>query len=149
MVEPLQVPAPLQTAAVASLPLAQLEPAPHEVLSSGYTHAFRFWVLPSQTPAHTPEPAHAVRGVVTGVQVPLLFAVAHDSHWPTQATLQHTPSAHTPVPHSVEVLQASPMARPTHVPLLQTGVFPLQPPQQLVLGMHESLQSLVETLQVT
>jgi hypothetical protein len=41
------------------------------------------------------------------------------------------------------------MARPTHVPLLQTGVFPLQPPQQLVLGMHESLQSLVETLQVT
>jgi len=103
----------------------------------------------SQIPPQTPVPVHAVRGVVVGAHVPLLLAVEQDSHCPLQATLQHTPSAHTPVPHSVEVLHASPMARPTHVPLLQTGMFPLQPPQQLVLGMHEPLQSLVEPLQVT
>jgi hypothetical protein len=66
-----------------------------------------------------------------------------------QAMLQQTPSAHTVLAHSAPLAHVSPMDRPTHVPLLQTGVFPLQPPQQLVLGIHEPLQSLLVPPQVT
>ena len=145
----MHVPDPLQTAAVFSLPAEQLALAPHEVLSSGNTQVFRLVADPSQIPPQTPVPVHAVRGVVVGAHVPLLLTVEQDSHCPLQTTLQQTPSAQTALAHSVPVEQVSPMARPTHVPLLQTGVFPLQPPQQLVLGMHEPLQTFVEPLQVT
>lgn len=40
--EPLQVPSPLQTAAVTSLPPEQLALTPHEVVLSGKTQVFRF-----------------------------------------------------------------------------------------------------------
>ena len=145
----MHVPAALQTAAVFSLPPEQLALAPHEVLSSGNTQVFRLPADPSQIPPQTPVPVHAVRGVVVGTHVPLLLAVEQDSHCPVQATLQQTPSAQTVLAHSAPLEHVSPVDRPTHVPLLQTGVFPLQPPQQLVLGMHDPLQSLVEPLQVT
>lgn len=44
-------------------------------------------VVPSHFPAQVPEPAHAVRAVVTATHVPELL---HASHWPVQAVLQQT-----------------------------------------------------------
>jgi hypothetical protein len=119
VVEALQDPAPLQTAAVLSFPLKQLAPTPHKVLSSGKTQVFRFKVEPSQIPAHSPVPAQAVRGVVVGTQVPLLPKMEQDSHCPVQATLQQTPSAQTPEAHVFPLEHAAP--RPARVSGCCTG----------------------------
>lgn len=45
--------------------------------------------VPSQRPAHAPEPVHGVRGVVTATHVPALLQA---SHWPVQVVLQQTRS---------------------------------------------------------
>jgi hypothetical protein len=94
-----------------------------------------------QIPAQVPEPAHGVRGVVTGTQVPRLGPLRQDSHCPLQATSQHTPSEpHTLLPQSLPVpLHASPLGLLTQVPFEQTGVSPLHPPQHAELAMHPVL----------
>jgi hypothetical protein len=136
-----QTPAPLQRAAVVALLLAQDAAAPQETVVAGYTQAARF--EPSQCPAQVPVPVQAVRGVVTATQVPFALALLHASHCPPQATLQQIPSAQTPVAHSVPATQVSPPLRATHVPLLQTGVLPVHPPQQVAFGTQPPLQALV------
>lgn len=100
-------------------------------------------LTPLHEPPHAvPAPVHAVRAVVVATQVPRLAAVVQDSHWPLQATLQQTPSdPQTPLAQSVPVpAQASPFGLPTHVPLEQTGVLPLHPPQHCALGIQALLQ---------
>ena len=82
---------------------------------------------------------HGVRGVVTGTQLPTLPATLQDSHWPSQGLSQQLPCAQWPVPHSASTLHPSPMLRLTQVPLLQTGVFPVQPPQHSVAAMQAPL----------
>jgi len=79
--------------------------------------------------------------VVVGVQVPFELAMAQDSHCPVHASLQQTPSAQWLVAHSASPLQAEPAALATQTPLLQTGVLPLQPPQQVAIGTQSPLQS--------
>jgi hypothetical protein len=103
-------------------------------------------IFPPQT---VPSLVHGVRGVVVGTHVPLLEVVVQDAHCPSQATSQQTPCEQTPLAHSVPVVQVSPMIFATHVPLLQTGVFPLQPPQQLVEGMQEPLHGFVAPVHVS
>jgi hypothetical protein len=132
--EPLHVPAGLAWL------LVQVADAQLTVLP-GNTQAVR--LVPLHVPTHEPVPAHGVRGVVTATHVPRLLVVEHDSHWPLHAALQQTPSAHTPLAQTLPALQASPSGLPTHVPLLHTGVFPLQPPQQSLIGMQLPLQSFI------
>ena len=93
VVEAVQDPPPLQSAAVVAMPLLQPAAAPQDVLLGGKTQVLRLATLPSHLPAQTPVPAHGERGAVVGVHAPLALAVEHDSHWPVQASLQHTPSA--------------------------------------------------------
>ena len=148
IVEAVQDPLPLHSAAVTATPLVQLAGTPHEVVFEGNTQALRFVAVPSQRPAHVPDPAHGVRGVVTGVHVPGAPAVEHDSHCPLQMSLQHTPSTHSPVaPHSRFAVQLAPSGFAAHVPLLQTGVAPLHPPQQVLVGTQLPLQSFVAPAQ--
>ena len=93
VVEAVHVPLPLHSAAVLAMPPVQLAAAPHEVVLEGNTQAFRLAAVPSHFPPHVPVPVQAVRGVVTGVHVPLAAEVEHDSHCPVHASLQQTPSA--------------------------------------------------------
>ena len=139
-----QAPEPLHVAAGVAWLLVQVAAA-HVVLLPGNTQAVR--LVPLHAPAHAPVPPHGVRCVVTAVHVPRLLAFEHDSHCPVHAALQQTPSAHTPLAHTLPAVQASPSGRPTHVPLLQTGRFPLQPPQHSVIGMQLPLQSFVVPVQ--
>jgi hypothetical protein len=83
-----QLPAPLQAAAVVSVLFVHEAAAPQAVVLPGNTQVARFCAVPSQRPAHTPVPGHAVRGVVTGRQLPRLPGTLQDSHWPAQAALQ-------------------------------------------------------------
>jgi hypothetical protein len=87
-----QEPAPLQTLAVVTEPLAQLAGV-HWVALLGKVH----WavLVPLHVPRQGAVPAHAVRAPrgspVTGAQVPSV-APLQLSHWPPQALLQQTPS---------------------------------------------------------
>lgn len=80
--------------------------------------------------------------MVTATQVPLLFEVPHDSHWPVHAESQQTPSTQWWLPHSLSPPQLEPFDRATQFPVFvsQAGVFPPQL-QQAVLAMHEPLHS--------
>ena len=74
-------------------------------------------------PTHGSVPAQAGREPrgrpETGVHVPSVPESAHASHWPSQATSQHTPSAQNPDVHSVAVLHATPFPLFSQVPALQ------------------------------
>lgn len=108
IVEAVQAPAPLQTAAEVAVPLVHDAAAPHEVVVPGNTQLVRF--VPSQWPAQVPVPAHGVRGVVVATHVPRLVVVTQDSHCPLHAALQHTPSEpHTVLVHSLAAVQAVPL----------------------------------------
>jgi hypothetical protein len=91
-----QAPEPLQySASVATLAAASHEGLRHWVLWPGTAQAVV--CTPSHAPSQpVPFPAQTGRlpiGLpVTGEQVPTLFAKLHASHWPTQSSLQHTPS---------------------------------------------------------
>jgi hypothetical protein len=144
IVDAVHAPEPLHRAPVVATPFVQLAAAPHDVVVEGNTQAARWAALPSQIPAQAPVPPHGVRGVVTGVHVPLAEAVEHDSHWPAQAALQQTPSAQCPVVHSESCMHDVPASRPTQTPpLLHTGVVPLQPPQQVASGTQLPLHSFI------
>jgi hypothetical protein len=95
---------------------------PHDVVVPGKTQLVR--LMPSHRPPHVPLPAQGVRGVVTATQVPRLPALAHDSHWPVHALLQHTPSTHRPFRHWAPFEQAAPRAPSAlHVPWASSQPF--------------------------
>jgi hypothetical protein len=120
-------PDPLQEAAATSLPavhaaVRQLTDAPTK--PAHFAPSF-----PSQTvavhgslaeaAAHAPCDAEPL----TGVQVPVVPSVEHDSHTPSQARLQQTPSEQCPVSHSTSVLQVVPCTSDrvrTYVSLVRT-----------------------------
>jgi hypothetical protein len=85
--------------------------------------------LPSQKPVvpqlAAPELAHVFVGSAppdgTGAQVPAVAGSAHDRHVPAQAVLQHTPCAHTPLPHSAPSAQAAPGDLRPHEPFVHTA----------------------------
>jgi hypothetical protein len=83
------------------------------------------------------EPQAVPSGI--GPQVPSARPVRtarHPWHRPVQATLQHTPSAQKPVPHSVPALQVAPGAlSDTQLPLVHLPA-PAAPPAQSVLALH-------------
>jgi hypothetical protein len=109
MVGCVHVPAPLQTAAVDATPPVQDAAAPHATVVPGNTQLVR--LVPSHFPAQAPVPPQGVRGVVTAVQVPRLVELAQDSHWPSQATLQQTPSElQTWLAQALSEVQAAPFA---------------------------------------
>jgi hypothetical protein len=107
-VEVLQSPLPLQTDAVVILPLVQIAAAQTVVLSG------KVQVLPSE-PSHwawqAPVPPQGVRGLsglpLMALHLPTEPASSHDSHWPSQALSQHTPSTQYPVEHSAADLQVA------------------------------------------
>lgn len=117
---PLQVDGPRAPAALHDA-LAQI------VVAVGYTQVLRFVAL--QVPPHeVPAPAHGVLGVVTALHVPGLAALTHDSHWPSHATLQQTPSEpHTPLEHSVAAAHVVPLAF-VDAPPLPLAPAALEPP---------------------
>lgn len=80
IVDAVQEPLPLHSAAVVAMPLVQLAAAPQEVVLDGNTQAFRLAAVPSHFPPHVPVPVQGVRGVVTGLHVPFAALVEHDSH---------------------------------------------------------------------
>ena len=96
--EAAQAPPPEQCATTVATPASQLA-SPHTISAPGYTQPLR--KLPSQAPAQASpsSPAHAGRAPtgapVTGEHLP----PPHDSHWPSQALSQHTPSAQNPLLH--------------------------------------------------
>jgi hypothetical protein len=96
---------------------------------------------PVQRPAHVPVPLQGavVRAVVVIVHEP--GVAAHDWHCPVQADSQQNPSTQWTVEHSESPAHRSPLLRATQVPLLHTGVLPLQPPQHSTLAMHAPLQA--------
>ena len=113
-----QAPRPSQVATGVSVPIEH-EGMPHIVWSLGKVHAARF--IPSQVPAHTPDPPHARRPAwgapVTGEHVPSEPGTSHASHCPLQAVLQHTPSTQLPDAHWALVVQPMPAGmRVTQVP---------------------------------
>jgi hypothetical protein len=71
--------------------------------------------------------------------VPTLPVTSHDSHWPPQALLQHTPSTQESDEHSVAEPHASPLGlRGVHTPAAQNSPF-----AQLVSMTHSSLSHTV------
>jgi hypothetical protein len=94
---------------------------------------------PAQRPAHVPLPLQGavVRAVVVMVQEP--GVAEHVWHCPEQADSQQYPSTQWTVEHSGSPAHRSPLLRATQVPLLHTGVLPLQPPQHSALAMHAPL----------
>ena len=126
-----QAPAPLHSAADVAVPLVQEAAAPQDMVVPGNTQLVR--LVPSQRPTQTPVPGQGVRGVVTATQVPRLAVLTHDSHWPLQAALQHTPSEpHTPLWHSPAAAQAVPLALagapPVPLPAAPPVFAPPEPP---------------------
>jgi hypothetical protein len=83
-----QLPAPLQVAAVVRVSATHEAAAPQPVDAPAKTQALRFWVVPSQYPAQAPLPPQLVRGAVTGKHVPRLPATLHDSHCPSHEVSQ-------------------------------------------------------------
>lgn len=91
--------------------------AAHGVVADPVGHAGRF--VPCGLPA-------------TGVQVPTLPATSHASHWPVQASLQHTPSTQNPLTHAPFEPHASPgVSVPWHTPPVQNA-----PAAQPVVAVH-------------
>lgn len=96
-----QAPAPLQVAAVVTLPAAQVAAVQTTVLS-GKVHVFPFepshWLLQAPVP---PQASREPMGLpLMAMQVPTEPASLHDSHWPSQELSQHTPSTQYPLTHS-------------------------------------------------
>src|SRR5256885_1466634 len=94
-----QAPAPVQLAAAVASPAAQVAPRHCAV---GYAQAAA--LLPSPDPPHDePSLTQAVRAPcgapATAVHWPTLPGTSHAWHWPLQAWLQQTPSAHEPFAH--------------------------------------------------
>ncbi len=89
-----QEPAPLQTDSVVIMPSLQAAAA-HTVPALGKVHASVS--APSHCPWQGAVPGQASRGAtgvpVTAVQLPTVLASLHDSHCPSQALSQQTPSA--------------------------------------------------------
>lgn len=71
---------------------------------------------PSQLVLPHPFSGSAPAGL--GVQVPALPLSAHDTHAPTQAVSQHTPSAQKPEAHSQPLAQVPEARLATHAPAL-------------------------------
>jgi len=88
---------------------------------------------------------------VTGLHVPTLPATLQASHCPPQATLQHTPSTHWPVPHWFAALQAAPgppfgtHAPPEHQEAALQSASPLQVSRQAVAPQAYGAQVSVNT----
>jgi hypothetical protein len=107
-----------------SVPVAGLQlSAPHAVDAVGKLHFAPSYpsqrephVVPSPTPPHAALPP--VGTPATGEQVPTLPVTLHALHCWVHAELQHTPSAHWPLAHSVAAAQVTPSG------LLQTPSFP-------------------------
>jgi hypothetical protein len=93
-----------------AVPLVQLAVPQLVVVGGGVPHTLRS--DPLHCAAHLPVPTHAPRAPwgtpTTAVQVPAAPLTSHASHLPVQVLLQQTPSAQTPEPHSVPVVQATP-----------------------------------------
>jgi hypothetical protein len=95
--------------------------------------------LPPQDVPSLAQAARAPWGApATGLHVPTLPATLQASHCPPQATLQHTPSTHCPVPHWFAALQAAPgptLGRhvpPEHQEAALQSASPPQVPRQAV-----------------
>ena len=107
-----QAPEPLQySASVATLVAALHEGLRHWVLWPGTAQAVV--CTPSHAPSQpVPFPAQAGRLPIglpmTGEQVPTLFARLQASHWPTQSSLQHTPSTQKLERHWLTDVHAAP-----------------------------------------
>ena len=101
-------------------------------------------------PAHTPEPAQAAREPrgapdVTAVHVPGEPETLQASHWPLQATLQHTPSTQRALWHCEFAVQAVPLGRAAvQPPLTQYGA----PLTQLLALVQEVRHAEPPALQV-
>jgi hypothetical protein len=100
-------PAPSHVAADVAMPIEQLAAA-HATELPGNAHAVAF--VPSHCPLQVPAPVHAIREpcgapVVTVLQVPMLPARSHASHWPAHAPLQQTPSTQWPLVQASAPLQ--------------------------------------------
>jgi hypothetical protein len=84
-------------------------PRPQRVVASGNPHAVA--LVPSQVPAHTPNPAQGARPpwgepLATIVHAPTLPSTSQAWHWPEHAWSQQTPSTHAPLAHCVGAVQA-------------------------------------------
>jgi hypothetical protein len=106
-------PAPVQVFACVSMPPLH-ELLLHAVPLAGYVHAVR--TAPSQWGPHslpTPVPVQAARvprgAPVTATHLPGEAPSAHASHCPSQAAVQHRPSAQNPLLHIPALEQAVPM----------------------------------------
>jgi hypothetical protein len=92
-----------------AMPFVHVEP--HDVVALAYAHSLRR--TPSHVPPHVvPPPVQASREAcgapATAEHVPRAPGTSHASHCPLHAALQHTPSAHTPLAHSLAAVQAAP-----------------------------------------
>jgi hypothetical protein len=109
----LHAPAPLHNDAVVTLPPTQVAAA-HTVALSGKVQLLPF--VPSHWPLHIPVPPQGSRGLrgapVMALHVPTEFGLLHDSHCPSQAESQHTPSAQCPVVQSASMRHDIPPTGP-------------------------------------
>jgi hypothetical protein len=119
VVEVVQLPEPLQTDDVVTLPAEQLAGV-QTVPLSGYAHVVPF--VPSHWALHLPVPPQAARGLIgsplTALHLPTEPVSLHDWHWPLQAPSQQTPSTQFPDVHWVTTEQLAPLSRVfVHVPV--------------------------------
>lgn len=109
--EAVQLPEPLQTDAVVTLPAVHLA-AVHSVALSGKVQAEGF--VPPHWALHFPVPPQAGRGVTgsprTVLHLPTDPASLHDWHWPSQAPSQQTPSTQFPEVHWLAAEQLAPLS---------------------------------------
>lgn len=112
VVEAVQLPEPLHTDAVVTLPAVQLA-AVHTVDPSGYVQAAP--LVPSHWALHFPVPPQAARGLTgspwTALHVPSEPRALQDWHWPSHLPLQQTPSTQKLDVHCVPEEQLAPRSR--------------------------------------
>ena len=133
-----QVPEPLQTDAVVTLPPVQLAGVQTVVLS-GDLHVMA--LVPSHWALHLPVPPQAARGLigspVTTLHLPTEPDCLHDWHWPSHLPSQQTPSTQFPDVHCAAAEQLAPLSSVfAHVPV----------ESQYVPAVHEVAVQLPEHL---
>jgi hypothetical protein len=114
-----QLPEPLQTDAVVTLPPVQLA-AVQTVALSGDLQVMA--LVPSHCALHLPVPPQAARGLIgspfTILHLPTDPDSLHDWHWPSHLPSQQTPSTQFPDVHWVAAEQLAPLSRVlAHVPV--------------------------------
>ena len=108
----MHAPEPLHTVAPTAV-LPEQVPGPQLFSAPGYEQLVA--LEPLQKAPHVPDPAQGDRPMAGGpfeivVQVPVLFARLHASHWPVHVLSQQTPSTQNPELHGSGELHGVPIA---------------------------------------